>query len=69
MGKVALGKVLAQVGKDKEAEAQFTQAVKVIEAIAEKLRTPHLHRSFLGAEPVLEVYRALGRRPPLITGD
>jgi class 3 adenylate cyclase/tetratricopeptide (TPR) repeat protein len=69
MGKVALGKVLAQVGKDKEAEAQFTQAVKVIEAIAEKLRTPRLHRSFLGAEPVLEVYRALGRRPPLITGD
>ncbi|MBI3796070.1 MAG: AAA family ATPase [Deltaproteobacteria bacterium] len=69
MGKAALGKFLARMGKDKEAETQFTQAVKVIEAIAEKLRTPHLHRSFLGAEPVLEVYRALGQRPPLITDD
>ncbi|MBI3304223.1 MAG: AAA family ATPase [Deltaproteobacteria bacterium] len=69
MGKAALGKALARMGKDKEAEAQFTQAVKVIEAIAEKLRTPSLRRSFLSAEPVLEVYRALGHRPPLITGN
>jgi len=38
-GKAALGKVLARMGKDKEAEAQFTQAVRVIEAIAEKLKT------------------------------
>jgi tetratricopeptide (TPR) repeat protein len=69
MGKSALGKVLTRMGKDKEAEAQFAQAVKVIETIAEKLRTPRLHQSFLGAEPVLEVYRVLGRRPPLITAN
>jgi tetratricopeptide (TPR) repeat protein len=67
MGKAVLGKVLARMGKDKEAEAQFTQAVKVIEAIAEKLKTPRLRHSFLSAEPVLEVYRALGRRPPHVT--
>ncbi|MBI3045713.1 MAG: hypothetical protein HYY78_23135, partial [Betaproteobacteria bacterium] len=69
MGKAAMGKVLARMGKDKEkeAEAQFLQAAQTIEVIAEKLQTPGLHRSFLGAEPILEVYRALGRRPPQVS--
>jgi tetratricopeptide (TPR) repeat protein len=69
IGKAALGKVLARMGKDKEAEAQLIQAAQTIEAIAGKLKTPRLRRSFLGAELVLELYRALRRRPPLITGD
>ncbi|MBI2876170.1 MAG: tetratricopeptide repeat protein, partial [Candidatus Tectomicrobia bacterium] len=63
MGKASLGRVLTRMGKDKEAEEQLLQAAQTIEAIAQKLQTPNLHRSFLGAEPVLEVYRALGRRP------
>jgi hypothetical protein len=67
MGKAVLGKVLGRMGNDKEAEAQVTQAVEVIEAIAATLTTPRLRHSFLGAEPVLEVYRALGRRPPQVT--
>ena len=61
---VWLGRVLARLGRDREAEAQLAQAVDTIEAIAAKLTTPGLRRSFLGAEPVLDVYRTLGRRPP-----
>ncbi|MBI4330236.1 MAG: tetratricopeptide repeat protein, partial [Chloroflexi bacterium] len=64
IGKASLGKVLARMGRDREAEAQLLHAAQTIEAIAEKLRTPSLRQSFLGAEPVLEVYRALGHRPP-----
>jgi len=65
LGKTALGKVLARRGMDREAEAQFTQATQVIEAIATKLRTPRLRHSFLGAAPVVDLYRTLGHRPPL----
>ncbi len=64
MGKAALGEVLSRLGRDKDAEAQFTQAAQTIEAIAGQLTTPALRRSFLSAQPVLEVYRTLGRRPP-----
>jgi len=64
IGKAALGKVLTRMGRDKEAEAQLIQAARTIEVIAEKLKTPGLHRSFLSAEPVLAVYRTLERRPP-----
>ena len=64
LGQTALGKVLARLGRDKEAEAQFTRATQVIEAIAAKLQTPSLRRSFLGAEPVVDLYRTLGHRPP-----
>ncbi len=64
LGKAVLGKALTRLGREKEAEANFTQAARTIEAIAEKLTTVSLRRSFLGAEPVLEVYRTLGRRPP-----
>ncbi len=64
IGKAALGRVLNRLGRDKEAEAHLAEAARTIEAIAGKLRTPSLHRSFLSAEPVLEIYRTLGRRPP-----
>jgi ATP/maltotriose-dependent transcriptional regulator MalT len=64
LGKAALGKVLARLGRELDAEAHFLQATDMIEAIASKLTTPRLQRSFLGAAPVVEVYRTLGRRPP-----
>jgi class 3 adenylate cyclase/tetratricopeptide (TPR) repeat protein len=64
LGKAALGKVLARLGRELDAEAHFLQATDMIEAIASKLTTPRLQRSFLGATPVVEVYRTLGRRPP-----
>jgi tetratricopeptide (TPR) repeat protein len=65
LGQAALGKVLARLGRDKEAEAQLTQATQTIEAIAVNLHTPRLHHSFLSAAPVLDLYAALGHRPPL----
>jgi tetratricopeptide (TPR) repeat protein len=65
LGKAALGKVLARLGREQDAEAHFMQAARTIEAITEKLQTPSLRRSFLSAEPVVDIYRTLGRRPPL----
>jgi hypothetical protein len=64
MGRATLGRILYRVGRDKEAEAAFGQAVHIIEAIAATLTTPSLRRGLLSAEPVLEVYRSLGRCPP-----
>jgi tetratricopeptide (TPR) repeat protein len=64
LGQAALGKVLARLGRDKEAEAQLTQATQTIEAIAANLQTPRLRHSFLSAAPVLDIYAALGHRPP-----
>jgi hypothetical protein len=64
LGQAALGKVLARRGRDKEAEAQLTQATQIIEAIAANLHTPRLYHSFLSAAPVLDIYAALGHRPP-----
>jgi tetratricopeptide (TPR) repeat protein len=64
LGQAALGKALARLGRDKEAAAQLIQATQTIEAIAANLHTPRLHHSFLNAVPVLEVYTALGHRPP-----
>ena len=64
LGQAALGKVLTRLGRDKEAEAQLTQATQTIAAIAATLHTPRLRHSFLSAAPVLEVYAALGHRPP-----
>jgi class 3 adenylate cyclase/tetratricopeptide (TPR) repeat protein len=64
LGKGALGKVLARLGREQEAEAHFIQAIQTIEAIADKLMTPGLRRSFLTAEPVVDLYRTLGQRPP-----
>jgi class 3 adenylate cyclase/tetratricopeptide (TPR) repeat protein len=64
LGRAALGKTTTRLGRDRDAEASFAQAAQTIEAIAGKLTTPGLRRSFLSAEPVVEVYRTLGRRPP-----
>ena len=64
LGKAALGKVLAQLGREQDAEAHFLQAAQTIEAIAATLQTPSLRRSFLAAEPVVDLYRTLGHRPP-----
>ena len=64
LGKGALGKALVRLGREKEAEAYFIQATHTIEAIADKLQTPSLRRSFLAAEPVVDIYRTLGHRPP-----
>jgi tetratricopeptide (TPR) repeat protein len=65
MGKAALGRVFVRLGRDKDAEETFTGARETIETIVAKLTTPSLRRSFLGAEPVIDVYRTLGRRLPL----
>jgi tetratricopeptide (TPR) repeat protein len=65
LGQAALGKVLARLGREQDAEAQFMQAAQRIEALADQLQTPSLERGFLGAEPVVDVYRTLGQRPPL----
>jgi len=64
LGKAALGKVLARLGQEQDAEAHFMQAAHTIEAIAAKLQTPRLRRSFLAAEPVVDLYRTLGHHPP-----
>jgi tetratricopeptide (TPR) repeat protein len=64
LGQAALGKVVVSLGKEKEAEGHFTQAIHTIETIAAKLLTPRLRRSFLSAAPILEVYEILGRQPP-----
>lgn len=64
MARSALGKIFAKLGRDKDAEAHYNRAAGAIEAIAEKLKTPALSRSFLDAEPVRDVYKTLGRRPP-----
>jgi len=64
LGSAALGQALIRLGKDEEAERQLEAAVQSIEAIAGKIGVAELRRSFLGAERVSEIYRALGRRPP-----
>jgi hypothetical protein len=64
MGALALGKTLLRLGKEKEAEASFLTAASTIEWIVAALKTDSLIRSFLASTPVLEVFHALGRRPP-----
>jgi len=64
IGQAALGQVLTRLGRDREAEAQLTAAAQTIDSIATKLVTPQLRRSFLGAEPVADVFRTLGRTLP-----
>jgi tetratricopeptide (TPR) repeat protein len=64
IGQAALGQVLTRLGRDREAEAQLTAAAQTIESIATKLVTPKLRRSFLGADPVADVFRTLGRTLP-----
>ena len=66
MGSAALGKVLARLGRDREAETAYDQAVQTLETIAANLETPHLRRTLCNAAPVLEVYAALGHHSALV---
>ena len=65
MGSFALGELLVRLGKDKEAEDAFNAAAGTIESIASALKTDAFIRSFLAAAPVIEVFRVLGRTPPV----
>jgi hypothetical protein len=67
VGRAAHGKVLASLGRTREAETVFTEAARAIETIVAKITTPHLRRSLLTAEAVVEVYRSLGRPVPQVT--
>jgi hypothetical protein len=67
LGTAGLGKVLVRLGREHDAEAHFRQAAQTIEALADKLQTPRLRRSFLAAEPVVDIYRTLGQRPPSVS--
>ncbi len=64
LGHAALGRMLARVGRDREAEAELEGAARSIEEIAVRLAAARLRQAFLGAGPVVDVYRALGRRAP-----
>jgi len=64
LGHAALGSVLARLGRDNDAERHLTEAVRTVESIAANLVTPAMRRSFLAAEPVARVFRALGRTAP-----
>jgi tetratricopeptide (TPR) repeat protein len=60
----ALGRVRIRRGEDGGADEAYRRAREVIESIAGGLGEPRLRRSFLGADPVREVYRALGSAVP-----
>jgi tetratricopeptide (TPR) repeat protein len=62
----ALGQVLVKMGKEREAEEQFTRALHTLEAITNELHTPGFKRTLLASRPVAELYSALGRKPPRI---
>jgi class 3 adenylate cyclase/tetratricopeptide (TPR) repeat protein len=66
LGKAVLGKVLARLGREQNAEVHLIQATHAIEVITAQLTRPDLRRSFLGAEPVVDLYRTLGHRPPTL---
>lgn len=62
----SLGQVLLKLGRDREAEEQFMNALRTLEAIANNLHTPGLKKALLASQPVAELYSALGRKPPNI---
>lgn len=64
MGKAARARLLSRLGKDDEAALHWTEAAATLDGLAANVTTPTLRRSFLSAEPVLEVYRIVGRQPP-----
>jgi class 3 adenylate cyclase/tetratricopeptide (TPR) repeat protein len=67
MARLNLGQVLLKLGRDREAEEQFMGALRTLEAIADDLHTPGLKKTLLACQPVVELYSALGRRPPSAT--
>jgi tetratricopeptide (TPR) repeat protein len=64
MAAAALGRALIRTGRDDDAQAQFELAAEQLDRIAKRLTAPKLRQAFVCAEPVLEIYRLLGRRPP-----
>ena len=60
----ALGRIRLQRGDEAGAEEAYRRAAQVIESIAAGLGQLSLRHSFLSAEPVGEVYRALGSALP-----
>ena len=64
IGHAVLGDVLGRLGRDEDAEKHLGAGADAVEAIAAKLVTPRLRRSFLAAEPVVRVFQTLGRRAP-----
>ena len=67
IARCSLGQVLLKLGRDREAEEQFMNALRTLEAIANNLHTPGLKKALLASQPVAELYSALGRRPPIAT--
>jgi tetratricopeptide (TPR) repeat protein len=67
MARCALGQVLLKLGRDREAEVQFMNALRTLEGIANNLQTPGLKKALLASPPVAELYSALGRRTPIAT--
>ena len=59
----ALGRTLARMGRDRDAETYLTQAAQTIEAIAASVGDPTLRASFVRNDMVADVYRRLGHRP------
>jgi tetratricopeptide (TPR) repeat protein len=64
LGCRALAGALLQLGREREAEGYLTEAAQTIEAIARDLQGLPLRTVFLAADPVREVYRMIGKRPP-----
>ena len=67
IARCSLGQVLLKLGRDREAEEQFMNALRTLEAIANNLHTPGLKKALLASQPVAELYSALDRRPPIAT--
>jgi tetratricopeptide (TPR) repeat protein len=57
-----LGRLLAQLGRDRDAEAHLIQAAQTIEAIAVEVTDPALRGAFTRSAAVGDVYRRLRRR-------
>jgi class 3 adenylate cyclase/tetratricopeptide (TPR) repeat protein len=68
LGQAALAAIYERLGRDTEAEREMRAAASIVDGIARDLTTPGLRRAFLGAEPVVEVYRRAGHRPPPLSG-
>jgi tetratricopeptide (TPR) repeat protein len=65
IAKCSLGQMLLKLGRDRQAEEQFLGALGTLEAIAHNLHTPNLKKALLASQPVMELYSALKRRPPI----
>ena len=64
LSKAALGMVLTQLRRGKEAEAHLSGATQTIEEILSKIQTPRFRQSLVRAKRVREIYDRIGRRLP-----